>query len=113
MKRLPFGWIAGGLIAAIAILTLVAGWLAFSLADRELVNRSASAQWITATIQTEVISPSATPTLTVAPVPTIPLSLTPTPSAPLIPNLPPSHPTQASTPQSCEVCHPQPHGGGG
>jgi hypothetical protein len=114
MNRRSFGLLAGILIVAIFILTLVAGWLILSIADRDFLNNATPIPWITATFQPENknLLVNATPTwiqtvnpLSVTPIPT----LTPL-SAPALPN---GHPTAGPEPQTCIECHQNIHGGGG
>ena len=115
MKRLPFGLLAGGLVTAIISLMLAAGWLAASIADRELVSRSTIHPWTTATFQLEKTTLSVGSTSTDIEMPTFSLSATATPTfiAPTSPALPLNHPPLGSNPQSCTTCHQNVHGGGG
>lgn len=114
MKRLPFGLLAGGLITAIVILMLVAGWLAASIVDRELAGHSTAHPWPTATFQPENPTLSVSPTSTRIEMPTFSLSVTATPifMIPTSPALPPTHPTLGPNPQPCAACHRDVHGGG-
>jgi hypothetical protein len=114
VKRPSFELLAGILIGAILLLTVVAGWLILSIADRELSNNATAIPWATATFQPEnnILLVSSTPTRT-----QIMNSLTVTPNStytPLpAPALPNGHPTAGPEPQTCIECHQNIHGGGG
>jgi len=113
VKRPSFELLTGFLIGAILLLTLVAGWLILSIADRELSNNATAIPWATATFQPENnnLLVSSTPTWTQI---VNPLSVTPIPTfTPLpAPALPNGHPTAGPEPQTCAECHQAIHGGG-
>lgn len=118
MKHPALDWISGLLLSAILFLGVVAGWLTYSIADREIRLHSTPAQWNTATFQPErpayINPPDPIPSATL--LPTFPLwTPTPTPDfdMPASSTLPASHPTPGPDQQSCGACHQTIHGGGG
>ena len=117
MRRLPFGFLAGALIAAILALALVAVWLAVSLIDeREASLRATEIAWPTATsapaTQPAVMPFFLTPTITAMP----PTPLAQPTQPPVIststPELPAAHPTYEPN-LDCLACHQTIHKGGG
>jgi len=118
MKRIPFAWLAGGLIAAIIVVLLFGAWLAFAVVDREMVARVTPVEWPTATVPTERPAEFLFPTFTAFPTskPVLPLSATPAPTfigTPSVVPLPAAHPTLGPDSPTCDVCHMQLiHGGG-
>lgn len=116
MKRLPFGLLVAGLIAAILVLALVVAWLTISLINQEMVLRVTEAAWPTATpgpstqpgLPPLFVTPSGTALpFTPSMQPTLPAEVTLTAQA-----LPPLHPTYEPN-LDCLACHQIIHGGGG
>jgi len=116
MKRLPFRLVAGGLIAAILSLIIVAAGLALAILDEEVRARSTDVPWPTATAgQRTIVTLSVSPIPTSAEIPAMPLpypSVIPT-LAPGQQTLPYPHPDVGPNPPPCTDCHQNIHGGGG
>lgn len=113
MKTARFRLIAGGLIAAILILTIMAFVLILSIVDREIQLQSGEIVWPSATAWPVLGTSAALPTPTIAHTPTQP-SLMPTVSTPPpYPALLPSpHPEVGTNPPPCSACHTNIHGVG-
>lgn len=116
MKRLPFRLVAGGLIAAILGLLVVAAGLAFAILDEEARARSTDIPWPTVTAgQRTIVTLSASPIPTSTEIPVLPLpypSVIPTLS-PDQQTLPYPHPEVGPNPPPCIDCHQSIHGDGG
>ncbi len=116
MKRLPFRLVAGGLIAAILGLIVVAAGLAFAILDEEVSAHSTDVPWPTATVgQRTMVTLSVSPISANTEIPVMPSPL-PTMISTLAPDqktLPYPHPDVGPNPPPCADCHQNVHGGSG
>ena len=114
MTHSPFRLIAGGLIATILILTIIAAVLTLSIIDKEVSLRSGEIVWPSATTWRESNTLKVDLTSTGIPMSTYPspMLIVSTPS-PEQKTLPYPHPDVGTNPPPCTACHKNIHGSGG